>query len=361
MNTFVSFIIVIGLLIFVHEFGHFIIAKLFNVKVLKFSLGFGPKIVGKQLGETEYLLSALPLGGYVKMAGENMNEEVDPADEPRSFANKPVWQRALIILGGPVFNLFFAFILYSQIFMITGLPQVIPGTQIGPVATDSPAGEAGLMENDIILSVDGEDTMEWEDLSRLIRKSNGNPIDLNVRREGEILDITGEPKVEDVKNLFGEVVDTKPLLGISPAMEYKKVSFGRAVIVGAEHTYGMIYLTVVGIVKLIQRVIPASELGGPILIAKMAGQQMKSGWIDFEYFVALISVNLGIINLFPIPVLDGGHLAFLSLEAIRRRPLTREMQEKCASVGFVLLITLMVFVFYNDITRYVVPWLTKLL
>ncbi|MEA2083578.1 MAG: RIP metalloprotease RseP [Thermodesulfobacteriota bacterium] len=361
MNTFISFIIVLGLLIFVHEFGHFIIAKLFHVKVLKFSLGFGPKVIGKQLGETEYIISAFPLGGYVKMTGENIAEKVDPADESRSFANKPVWQRALIVLGGPVFNLFFAFILYSQIFMITGLPQVVPGTRIGPVATDSPAGEAGLKENDIILSVDGEDTIEWEDLSRLIRKSNGNSIVLNVRREGEIFEITGEPKVEDVKNLFGEVVDTKPLLGIAPAMEYEKVSFCRAIVVGAEHTYGMIYLTVIGIVKLIQRVIPASELGGPILIAKMAGQQMESGWINFEYFLALISVNLGIINLFPIPVLDGGHLVFLSLEAIRRRPLSREMQEKCVSVGLILLITLMTFVFYNDITRYVVPWLAELL
>ncbi|MCK5436590.1 MAG: RIP metalloprotease RseP, partial [Desulfobulbaceae bacterium] len=356
-----SFIIVLGLLIFVHEFGHFIIAKFFDVKVLKFSLGFGPKIIGKQLGETEYIISALPLGGYVKMTGENVNEEVDPEDEARSFANKPVWQRAFIVLGGPVFNLFFAFILYSQIFMVTGLPQMVPGTRIGPVSAESPAEKAGLKENDIILAVDGEDTMEWKDLSRLIQKSNGNPIVLNVEREGEILEITGEPKVEDVKNLFGEVVDTRPLLGISPAMEYEEVSFVEAVVAGAEHTYGMIYLTVIGIVKLIQRVIPVSELGGPILIAKMAGQQMQSGWIDFGYFIALISVNLGIINLFPIPVLDGGHLVFLSLEAVRRRPLSRKMQEKWASVGLVLLLTLMTFVFYNDITRYVVPWLKNFL
>lgn len=361
MNTIISFIIVLGLLIFVHEFGHFIIAKLFHVKVLKFSLGFGPKIIGKQLGETEYIISALPLGGYVKMTGENVNEEVDPADESRSFANKPVWQRAFIILGGPVFNLFFAFILYSQIFMIIGLPQLVPGTRIGPVAIESPAAKAGLKENDIILSVDGEDTMEWEDLSRFIQKSNGNSIVLNVQREGEIFEIIGEPEVEDVKNLFGEVVDTRPLLGISPAIEYEEVSFVEAVVAGAEHTYRMIYLTVIGIVKLIQRDIPTSELGGPIMIAKMAGQQMESGLIDFGCFIALISVNLGIINLFPIPVLDGGHLAFLSLEAVRRRPLSRKIQEKWASMGLVLLITLMIFVFYNDIIRFVIPWLIDFL
>lgn len=353
MNSVASFIIVLGLLIFVHEFGHFIWAKLFRVKVLKFSLGFGPKIFGRKHGETEYLISALPLGGYVKMLGENPTDEVSPDDTSRTFSGKPVWQRFLIVAGGPCFNLFFAVLLFFLIFLFAGLPQPAPGTKIGKVTSESPAEAAGLMGNDSILAVNGEPTETWEEVAELIGNSGGLPVTLSVQRDGITLELTGQPEQKEIKNIFGEVVGKRYLLGITRSDEvfYEKISIGKAFIAGLSQTWGFIYLTIMGVIKIVQKIVPASELGGPILIAQMAGQQMEAGWVNLVYFMGLLSVNLGILNLFPIPILDGGHLVFFSLEAIRRKPLHIRTQEIWQQIGLVLLVSLMVFVFYNDLLR----------
>lgn len=353
MNSVISFAVVLGILIFVHEFGHFLFAKLFNVKVLKFSLGFGPKVVGRKLGETEYLLSAFPLGGYVKMIGENPTEEVEEQDRFRSFALKPVWQRFIIVAGGPVFNLLFAVFLFFVIFAVVGLPHPVPGTTIGAVTADSPAEAAGILAGDKILEINGQPTLEWSDVSELIRDSEGNPVRLKIDRQGEILELVGRPEMDEVKNLFGEVTGKRYLLGISRSDEvtYERVSVAGAFVAGIDQTWSFIYLTIMGIVKMIQKVIPASELGGPILIAQMAGKQLESGLMNFFYFMGLVSVNLGILNLFPIPILDGGHLVFFSVEALRRRPLSQRTQEILQQIGLVILVSLMIFVFYNDIVR----------
>jgi len=353
MNSVVSFIIVLGLLIFVHEFGHFICAKLFHVKVLKFSLGFGPKLFGRQHGETEYLISALPLGGYVKMLGENPTEEVAPDDAVRSFSGKPVWQRFLIVAGGPVFNLLFSVILFFLIFLFAGLPQPVPGTKIGQVGPGTPAEAAGLRNNDIIIAINGKETTTWEEVADLIGNSNGRPVTLTIQREDATLEVTGQPEKKEMKNIFGEKIGERFLLGISRSdeMYYEKVSIGKAFMAGISQTWGFIYLTVLGLVKIIQKVVPASELGGPILIAQMAGQQLEAGWLNLLYFMGLLSVNLGILNLFPIPILDGGHLLFFSIEAVRRKPLRLRTQEIWQQIGLVLLVSLMVFVFYNDLLR----------
>lgn len=353
MNSVISFIIVLGLLIFVHEFGHFILAKLFRVKVLSFSLGFGPKLFGRTYGETEYMISAFPLGGYVKMYGEKPGDDIDPAESSRSFALKPVWQRFLIVAGGPGFNLLFAVLLFSFIYLIAGLPQPIPGTKIGQISPGSPAELSGLVEGDIIQAINGQETSEWEDVSRLIRESGGNPVTIVVQRGGEEITVTGQPTRQEVTNIFGEVVDNRYLLGITRSDELIFVPVGplEAINAGVAQTWNFIYLTIMGIIKMIQKVIPASELGGPILIAQLAGKQMEAGWLNLLYFMGIISVNLGILNLFPIPILDGGHLLFFSMEAIRRKPISMKAQEMLQQIGLVILVSLMFFVFYNDIVR----------
>ena len=357
MNTLISFAIVLGLLIFVHEFGHFIWAKLFGVKVLKFSLGFGPKLISKQYGETEYLISAFPLGGYVKMFGENpgelAEERLSPGELKRSFATRPVWQRFIIVAGGPVFNLIFAMFLFSMIVLVAGLPQPVETTTIGGVGQETPAAEAGLQEGDTIMAINGTETRRWEDVSTLIKNSEGREVVLTLQREGKTLEVAVTPRMETTRNIFGEEVGQRYMVGIARSEEvtYERVGFIKSLQAGVSQTWSWMYLTVMGLVKIIQKVVPASELGGPILIAKIAGERMEAGWVNFLYFMGVLSVNLGILNLLPIPILDGGHLVFFSVEAILRKPLNLRTMEILQQIGLVLLGTLMIFVFYNDLVR----------
>ena len=357
MNTLISFAIVLGLLIFVHEFGHFLWAKFFGVKVLKFSLGFGPKLISRTYGETEYLISAFPLGGYVKMFGENpaelSEERLSPGELKRSFATRPVWQRFIIVAGGPFFNLIFAMLLFTIIALVAGLPQPVETTTIGGVGQDTPAAAAGLQEGDTILAINGTMTKRWEDVSQLIKDSGGKEVVLTLQREGQTLDIAVTPRMETTRNIFGEEVGERYMVGIARSDDviYEKVGFMKSLQAGISQTWSWMYLTVMGLVKIIQKVVPASELGGPILIAKIAGERMEAGWINFLYFMGVLSVNLGILNLLPIPILDGGHLVFFSVEAILRKPLNLRTMEILQQIGLVLLGTLMVFVFYNDLVR----------
>nr|MBF0220873.1 RIP metalloprotease RseP [Desulfobulbaceae bacterium] len=353
MNSVFSFILVLGVLIFVHEFGHFITAKLFGIKVLKFSLGFGPKIIAKQFGETEYRIGCFPLGGYVKMLGEQSGEELTDDDKSRSFSEKPVIQRFLVVLAGPLFNLLTAVLIFFFIIAYMGMPHPIPGTTIGTVSPDSPAQKAGFTTGDIIKAIDDTPTVEWEDVSESIRSSNGRELRITVERNGESIVLIGTPDKSEVKNIFGEAVETRYLMGITKNddVTYEKATLPEAFMVGLEQTWFYIYLTVMSLVKIVQRVVPASEIGGPILIAQMAGQQLEAGWLNLLSFMAVLSVNLGVINLFPIPILDGGHLVFFSVEALRRKPMSMRSQEILQQIGLVLLVSLMFFVFYNDFAR----------
>lgn len=353
MTTAFAFIVVLGILIFVHEFGHFIIAKLFNVKVLKFSLGFGPKMFGKKIGETEYVVSAFPLGGFVKMMGENIDEEVAPVDEARAFSHKPVWQRFFIVFAGPASNLIFTVFLLSTIFTVLGLPILGPSSMIGNVAPDSAGAQAGLAKGDIIKNIDNQEINDWSEVYYIVTKSGGKPLTLTVDRDSTLLTLEATPEEVDIKNDFGEVTGTGYRLGIARDMtvEFEPASVFQAVAAGYNQTQEMTRKTLLGIWKMVQRVIPASEIGGPILIAQIAGKQLESSWLDFFYFMGFLSVNLGILNLLPIPVLDGGHLVFFTLEAVRRKPLPLETQEKLQMIGIFLLVSLMVFAFYNDIAR----------
>jgi regulator of sigma E protease len=353
MNSIFSFILVLGLLILIHEFGHFITAKLFGIKVLKFSIGFGPKLFARQYGETEYSIGVLPLGGYVKMLGEQPEEQVATDQTQRSFATKPVWQRFLVVLAGPLSNLVAAIFIFWVVTLITGIPHPLPTTEIGQITPGSPAERASVKSGDVILAIDTQPITTWQEVSETIKGGGGKPLTLTVRRGQERVVLTATPASSEVKNLFGEVVDTRYMLGIAQkeSLRYDPASLSAAFTSALEQTWFYIELTVLSLWKIVQQVIPASQIGGPIMIAQIAGEQLKSGWLNLFAFMAVLSVNLGIINLFPMPILDGGHLLFFSLEAVRRKPLTLRNQERLQQVGMVLLATLMVFAFYNDIAR----------
>lgn len=353
MNSILSFILVLGLLILVHELGHFITAKLFGIKVLKFSLGFGPRVFSRQYGETEYLLSALPLGGYVKMLGEQPDEAVDADQAQRSFSVRPVWQRFLVVLAGPLSNLIAALAIFAVVTLIVGIPHPLPTTEIGQITPGSPAEKAGIKTGDVILAIGGKPITTWQEVSETIKGGNGQTLALTIRRGQDRIELSGTPARSEVKNLFGEVVDTRYMLGIAQkeSLRYEPATLPSACRSALEQTWFYIELTVLSLWKIVQRVVPASQIGGPIMIAQMAGQQLANGWADLFSFMAVLSINLGIINLFPVPILDGGHLFFFSIEAIRKKPLTLQAQAHLQRVGIILLATLMLFAFYNDIVR----------
>ena len=353
LTTIFATAIVLGILVFVHELGHFILAKKLGVGILKFSLGFGPKLIGKKIGETEYQIAVFPLGGFVKPLGEDPQEEIKEEDRHRSLWAQPIWKRALIIGAGPFFNFFLAAVLFSSINLF-GIPYY--PSKIGEVSPGLPAEQAGLKKGDVILSIDGEELKKWDDLSKIIRNSKGKDLLLKVKRDGETLEIKVTPKPSTQKNLFGEEVPVF-IIGIAPFDEIvvQKVGPFEAVGKGLSQTWFGIKLTVVGIIKLIQRVIPAKTIGGPILIAQLAGEQAKRGLLSLALFMAILSINLGVINLFPIPVLDGGHFLFLGLEAILRKPLSVKKMEIAQQIGLIFIILLMLFAFYNDVIRIISP------
>lgn len=349
--TFVSAVVLLGILIFVHELGHFLFAKLLGVRVLKFSLGFGPKLIGKKFGDTEYLISSVPLGGYVKMLGEELGEKLKEEEKQRAYNYQPVWKRVLIVFAGPVFNIFFAALIFVFIFF-AGVPALLP--EVGEVSQHSPAEIAGLMKGDRIMEINGAPINQWDEMTAVIHKNPGKALSFKIKRGSEAISVSITPEKRKVKDLFGEEKEVG-LIGIKPSGNTftKKEDFAGAVDKGIIKTWEISVLTVVSVIKLIQRVIPAETIGGPILIFQMAGQQAAYGILNFFTFMAVISINLGILNLLPIPILDGGHLVFLGVEAVRRKPLSDKVIMVAQRIGLAIIITIMVFAFYNDIMRVV--------
>lgn len=345
-----SLIIVLGVLIFFHELGHFLVARLLGVGVERFSLGFGPKLVGKKIGITEYRISAIPLGGYVKMVGESPDSELDPSDIPFSFTHKHVFKRILIVAAGPLFNILLALVIFFGIFQISGLLILKPG--IGDVNEGSPAYMAGLKKNDLVVSIDGVAISSWEDMANAIMASKGKTLEISVLRGDTIFTKSVTPEVKKFKNIFNEDVD-RYVIGITASGEIfkKDLNFFQAFSESIIQTYQITSLTIKGIVKLFQGTVSPKTLGGPIMIAQMAGQQAKEGVVNLIFFIALISVNLAILNFLPIPVLDGGHLLFFFIEAVKGSPVSVKVREISQQAGIFVLILLMIYVFYNDIAR----------
>jgi regulator of sigma E protease len=345
-----SLIIVLGVLIFFHELGHFLVARVLGVGVERFSLGFGPKLVGRKIGITEYRISAIPLGGYVKMVGESPDSELDPSDIPISFTHKHVLKRILIVAAGPLFNILLALIIFFGIFQISGLLILKPG--IGDVNEGSPAYMAGLKKDDLVVSIDGVDISSWEDMANAIMASKGKTLAISVLRGDTVLTKNVTPEVKKFKNIFNEDVD-RYVIGITASGEIfkKDLNFFQAFSESINQTYQITALTIKGVVKLFQGTVSPKTLGGPIMIAQMAGQQAKEGVVNLIFFIALISINLAILNFLPIPVLDGGHLLFFFIEAIKGSPVSVKVREVSQQAGIFVLILLMIYVFYNDIAR----------
>lgn len=345
-----AFIVVLSVLILVHELGHFLVARLFGVGVLKFSLGFGPRVAGKTIGITDYRLSAIPLGGYVKMVGDEPDAEIPPEEIHLSFNHKPLYQRFLIVAAGPFSNLLLAVVIFLGLFLATGVPVINP--VIGKVDPGSPAELADIQVNDRIIFINGRAIESWKDMSEMITSSKGHDIFLTIRRQDKIIDVVVKPMVKTSMNIFGEPVD-RFVIGVmsSSDVHIRKIGIAEAFSESLIKTYRIAELTVLSVVKLIQGTVSTKTLGGPIMIAEMAGQQAREGASNLIFFIALLSINLAILNFLPIPVLDGGHLLFFLIEAIIRRPLSVKIREIAQQAGITALILLMVLVFYNDITR----------
>ena len=344
-----SAVIGLGLLIVFHEFGHFLVAKLSGVGVLTFSVGFGPKLFVRKKGETEYALSAFPLGGYVKMIGEDPDEEVSQADRERSFAHKSLFKRCAIVFAGPGFNLMLAVLLLMLVFVFYGVP--VMSTLVSGVEKGSPAEQAGIAKGDRIVAIDGKPVTEWEELSQTIKGSQGKPINLEIRRSSETIKVAVQPTKKEGKSIFGERKDDW-MIGIGSQGTIEKGKPGLAVGKAFTQTWDYIKITLLAFYKMITGDVSPRNIGGPILIAQMAGQQAQEGVGNFLHFLAVLSINLGVLNLLPVPVLDGGHLLFFLVEAVIRKPVSVRVREMAQQVGICLLALLMVYAFYNDIVRF---------
>ncbi|MDR2367071.1 MAG: RIP metalloprotease RseP [Deltaproteobacteria bacterium] len=452
--TLVSFIVLLLILIFVHELGHFLAAKLLGVRVEKFSLGFPPRIYSRKIGETVYQLCWLPLGGYVKLLGEEPGSRIPEEDKKVSFSHKPAWVRISICFAGPLFNLIFAVFALWLLLAAMGFQHLPP--VVGQLTPDGPASSAGLRPGDVVLSLDGKAIKYFDEITDHPETTGGKPMAMVVERSGQTLAITLTPELKEGKDLLGTSkpywslglkprsqarisqtmdgrpaqlaglesgdlvtaidgqpiedwsqlveaiqgpeekratetgVPVKPLLfevlrdgeklafNVTPKLEasqniegktlftpmigvnnkpdvlIERVGVIRSFGYALEESWNVVKLTYMTLAKLIQAKISPKVMGGPILIAEAAGSKIKDGLADFVALMAMISINLAIINLVPLPILDGGQILFFLIEAVRRKPLSLRFKEVSQIVGICALLALMVMVFYNDISRIVV-------
>ncbi|MGB2713457.1 MAG: RIP metalloprotease RseP [Vicinamibacterales bacterium] len=436
MTSVLAFVFVLGVLIFVHELGHFLMARRIGVRVLTFSLGFGPKLLSFKRGDTEYCVSAIPLGGYVKMAGENPEDaRTGAADE---FLSKSKWQRFQVLIMGPVMNLILAlvvmtFVLYQgalvpkaeeepvvigsfrpgsvaqaaglqvgdRIVSMDGMPvedwnqfameilgkagrtvtlmierdgkaiekQLVPvptgkfevgeigvmpvmRPQFISVNSGEPAQTAGFKPEDVVLALGTERGLSQPQIIERIQGSQGKPLDFEILRDGQTMHITVTPRKIDGTFRIGAHIALAEMRTVNP-------SFPEAIRMSAEQNWDWTKLIVKTLVGLFTRDTSVKQLMGPVAIADLSGTAAEQGWIPLFNLLAMISLNLGLLNLMPIPVLDGGHIAILALEGLSRRDFSMKVKEKMLFAGFVLLLTLMVTVIYNDLTR--VQWIERLM
>jgi len=437
MNTIIGMILVLGVIILVHEWGHYIVARLFKVRVDVFSIGFGPRLFGFKRGDTDWRISALPLGGYVRMAGQDITDidsgDQKPTGAPDELMSKPRWQRALISAAGPTINLLFAFVLLGVYYLIVGLPsnnalskplvivglpagpsdqpaslkvgdkvlsidgrknptweqaqvlsmQAAPGTTlklevsrdgatrevdipsnsnpysrtfgyspippvIGEIALGTPADRAGLHEGDLVRSVNGQNIQFWDQFVDMVRNSGGKSLELAINRKGQDLSISVTPQ----KGVAGLSENTYQI-GMLPQeiLTYERVGAVQSFKSAGFQTANLMIQTVDIVGRLVSGSVSVKQLQSVVGISRMAGQAVAQGAYAVIGFMALISVNLGILNILPIPILDGGHILLLSLEGLRRRDFSLAFKERFIQVGLVFLLVLIVYVTYNDVAR----------
>ena len=354
--TVLAFVLVLGPLVFIHELGHYLAGRLFGVKAESFSIGFGKELCGwTDKRGTRWKLSALPLGGYVQFAGDmNAAGKPDPEwlalpaeERNRTFQAKPLWQRALIVLAGPVTNLALAVLILTGFNLAYGTVVVPP--VIGAVQAGSVADKAGIKVGDRVVSLRGGAVDSFLDVRMQVSQHPSEPLDMVIERGGARLNLAVEAGSKVLRDRFGNE-QRIGFLGIGPA-NIERVAVGPvgAVASALGQTRDIIGMMVTGIGQIVTGKREVKELGGPIKIAKYSGEQLASGWEPFVFFIAMISINLGFINLLPIPVLDGGHLALYAAEAVRRRPVSQRGQEWAFRTGLALVLGLMLFVTLNDV------------
>jgi regulator of sigma E protease len=438
------FLVVLGVLVAFHELGHFLAARWVGVKVLKFSLGFGPKLFGRKMGETEYLLSAIPLGGYVKLFGEDETEATTQEDRTRSFAHQRLWGKVLIVAAGPGFNFILAYFIFAG-WLATGTPLFVPTFQdltpdIEAMVPGSPADTAGIQIGDRVSRVNGRDISTRTELFDAVAKSNGQALTLEIKRGEQVKTLTVTPTTtpgphasaqepgyylgveetpplvtsvmqgspaakaglqagDHVVNIEGQTIHTwsqmtgivkenpnrqlkvevlreehRVSLTVTPSAEKAMVN-GQSVEVGKigisgpgrsimrsstpllslydglGATWGWTELTAIGLYKMVVGDISSKNIGGPLTIAKISGEAAEQGASSVIFLIAILSINLGVLNLLPIPILDGGHLLFFLIEGILRKPLGERQREVAQQAGLVLLVGVMIFAFWNDLER----------
>ena len=349
MLSLIAFFIVLSILVLVHEFGHFITAKRLGIRVEKFSFGFGPKLLSIKRGDTEYMISAIPLGGYVKMAGDEPWEKL--SGQKWEFLSRSIGDRFKVIFAGPLLNYLLAFVIFSVIYMF-GSPTMT--TEVGGLVKDFPAIQQGMLVGDKVIAIDGKAVKYWEDMTGTIFKHTEGAMIVTIERSGKTFDKTIMPKVRTTKDIFGNEVKIAQI-GVVPSQKIESVKYGflESIYMGGKKLLNLTTTTYKALWSIVTgRLSMKDSLTGPIGIAAMAGMVAKLGLIYLLDFIGILSASLAMFNILPFPILDGGHILFLALEKIRRKPLSLKAQEAIANVGVTLLIMLTVFIFYSDIVKF---------
>lgn len=346
---FFSFLLIISIIIFIHEYGHYIAAKICKVKVELFSIGFGPEIIGfNDKSGTRWKFSVIPAGGYVKMLGDTNEKILTDEEKLYSFYNKPLYKKAIIVFAGPLANIVLTVLIFTVLFYTNGNYQT--PSIIGQVLNDSVAEKSGLLPKDVITSINGQKIKYFEDVKRLVMLSPGIKLEIKYKRDDHEYKTNITPKVIDSQDMFGNKVKIG-FIGVLPygPQNFVKLSIFEATVKSLTETYSLTKFTLSAIGQIIKGHRDIQEIGGPIKIAQHSGQSMKGGFFVVLSFIAMISINLGIINLLPIPMLDGGYLFQYIIEAALRRSLNPKIQTYAAAVGTVFLLSLMAFATFNDI------------
>ena len=359
----VPFLFVLTVVVFFHELGHFLMARLCGIKVLVFSIGFGPEIAGfNDRYGTRWKISAIPLGGYVKFYGDDNAASVPDqaaaaamteAERKDSFIFQPVASRAAVVAAGPIANFVLAIAIFAAIFMTVG--KQTTSARVDTVQPGSAAQSAGFKPGDLVVAINGEKIESFSDMQRIVSISAGETLSIDVDRGGAQINLKAAPQLKEIKDNFGNL-HRLGVLGISRSMspgdiKTEKAGPLRAIVMGAQETWFVVDRTLAYISGVFVGREAADQLGGPIRIAQVSGQVATAGFTALIHLTAVLSVSIGLLNLFPIPLLDGGHLLFYAIETIRGRPLSERAQELGFRIGLAIVVMLMIFATFNDILR----------
>jgi regulator of sigma E protease len=359
----IPFLFVLSLVVFFHELGHFLVARWCGVRILVFSIGFGPEIVGfNDRHGTRWKIAAIPLGGYVKFFGDENAASMpdgarlasmDEGEKSRSFVFQPVAKRAAIVVAGPMANFLLAIVIFAGIFMLYG--KQFMTARVDSVQPDSAAAAAGFQPSDLVVAINGSPIGDFAEMQRVVSESAGEPLTITVDRKGAQVVLKATPALKEIKDNFGNV-HRIGILGITRStaaedLKFQPVPPPQAVWMGVQETWFVIDRTMSYIGGVVVGREAADQLGGPIRIAQMSGQVATVGFVALIHLAAVLSVSIGLLNLFPIPLLDGGHLLFYAIEALRGRPLSERAQEVGFRIGLAIVLMLMIFATFNDIVH----------